>query len=70
MTPHPDQNDIDPYETPEYQEFLAECAKHCRCKQRICAGVLAGGMCDNEGWDDEMYLDDDLDRSYYDDEDY
>lgn len=33
-------------ESPEYEAFLVECAKHCRCTYMICSGVLAGGFCD------------------------
>lgn len=40
----------DPYDTPEYQAFVEEMAKHCHCEpvhRRPCDGVLAGGMCDD-----------------------
>lgn len=33
-------------QTPEYQAFLAECAKHCHCSMTICESVLAGGPCE------------------------
>lgn len=36
----------DPLDDPDCQRFLAECAKDCRCDDRPCAGVTAGGMCD------------------------
>lgn len=33
---------------PEYQAWVESMAKHCRCKHDCpCAGVLAGGLCDN-----------------------
>ncbi len=37
-----------PYDTPEYQQFVSEMAKHCDCAERFkpCDGVLAGGVCD------------------------
>lgn len=47
------------YETPEYQEFVDECSKRCRCSRGVCDGVLAGGFCDEiiedepEHWDEE-----------------
>jgi len=37
----------------EYQEFVAQVSKHCRCANGPCDGVLAGGMCDEIGEDDE-----------------
>lgn len=52
----------DPYSTPEYQGFLAECSKHCRCTHRVCDGVLAGGLCD-------MIIEDDRDEERFDRED-
>lgn len=41
-------SETDPYDTPEYQAFVEEMAKHCRCSPRYrpCDGVLAGGVCD------------------------
>jgi len=44
-TPKPEVPD---YETPEYQAFLSEMAKHCKCcpENCPCDGVLAGGLCD------------------------
>jgi hypothetical protein len=42
----------DPHDTDEYRAFVAEQAKHCRCCRDCtnadipCAGVLAGGVCD------------------------
>lgn len=43
----------DPYDTPEYQAFVEEMAKHCQClppHRCPCDGVLAGGICDKAGW--------------------
>ena len=47
----------------EYQAFLSECAKHCRCTHSICDGVLAGGFCD------EIIEDDSDEENYPRDED-
>ena len=45
-------------DTSEYQKFLADCAKRCRCTREICGGVLAGGLCDEMiEEDDEFYND-------------
>jgi hypothetical protein len=35
-------------ESPEYQAWVESMAKHCRCRNGDvpCAGVLAGGLCD------------------------
>ena len=52
------------YDTPEYQAFLAECAKHCRCTHDICEAVMAGAPCD------ERIEDDRDDYRYEDDEGY
>lgn len=44
----------DPYDTPEYQAFVEDMAKHCHClplDRRPCDGVLAGGPCDGFGYD-------------------
>lgn len=38
---------------PNYQKFVAEQAKHCRCTRGVCEGVLAGGPCDEDIEDDE-----------------
>jgi hypothetical protein len=33
---------------PQYQAWVESMAKHCRCSSdRPCAGVLAGGLCDD-----------------------
>lgn len=52
-----------PYENdPDYQRYLADCAKHCRCTFTLCGGVLAGGLCEeniqyDEFPDEEYYYD-------------
>ena len=51
--------DSDYYDSEEYQAFVAECAKHCRCTHTVCAGVLAGGFCDE-------LIEDDQDEENYD----
>ena len=39
---------------PEYQAFVEEQAKYCRCSHDSpCAGVLAGGMCDDIQLDED-----------------
>ena len=41
------------YDDPEYQKFVEEMAKVCKCtplSDRPCDGLLAGGLCD------EMHL--------------
>jgi len=45
----------DPCDDPEYQKWIEEMAQHCRCtpiSERPCAGVCAGGLCDEMHWDD------------------
>lgn len=37
----------DPYQSEDYQRFLAECAKECTCSHDICDSVLAGGVCED-----------------------
>lgn len=49
-------------ESEEYQAFLAECLKDCRCTHSICDGVLAGGLCDE-------IIEDDRDEENYEHED-
>ena len=52
----------DPLEDPKYQEWLEEMAKHCPCTpayNRPCEGVCAGGLCDDEQWDDAHWEPDD-----------
>ena len=47
---------IRPYDSREYQLFVEQMAQHCRCtplSDRPCAGVLAGGLCDDMHWDPE-----------------
>lgn len=45
----------DPYQTPEYQAFVASMVPHCHCSERNrpCDGLLAGGPCDGINDDDE-----------------
>jgi len=58
---------MNPYESRQYQAFVEEMAKHCTCtplSERPCAGVLAGGLCDDlhmgrEAGDDDNGDDDD-----------
>lgn len=38
--------DINPYETEDYQRYVAECSKHCYCDHEICEPVLAGAPCE------------------------
>lgn len=36
-----------PNDTPEYQSFVSEMAKYCKCEfDQPCDGVLAGGICE------------------------
>jgi len=58
-------NDENPLETPEYEAFLVETAKHCLAEFPPCPGCCAGGICD--GPPDE--LEDDFDCGHCDDED-
>lgn len=52
----------DPFDQPEYQDFVEECAKGCMCENAPCDGCLAGGVCDGPSpserdeevsWEDE-----------------
>jgi hypothetical protein len=59
---------MSPYETTEYQKFVATMVQHCNCASRYrpCDGVLAGGVCDNmqdepEDYEDREDCDNDLD---------
>lgn len=39
---------LDMTDDPEYQAWVESMAQHCRCSNdRPCAGVLAGGLCDD-----------------------
>lgn len=40
------ETEQDPYQSDDYQRFLAECAKHCHCDYDICDSVLAGAPCE------------------------
>ena len=58
FTPAPGSDvapESDILDDPEYQKWLIEMAEHCRCtpmSERPCAGVCAGGLCDDLHWDD------------------
>lgn len=53
------------FESPDYQRFVADMAKHCRCTHnRPCDGVLAGGMCDGVIDDDDDFEWNDSDDDY------
>lgn len=58
----------DPLDDPDMQKFIAECASHCKCDGTYspCAGVLAGGFCDNLQFNEDY---DDLDDDFYDAQD-
>lgn len=65
----PQADNYDPFDTPEYAEFVASLEKECKClpyERRPCDGLLAGGPCDmwghhgcgdmegdNKGWEDD-----------------
>lgn len=53
---------MDPFESEEYQVFIASMQKHCHCTGQNnpcpCDGVLAGGVCD-ERHDEPDYTNDD-----------
>ena len=49
----------DPYESDDYQRYVAECSKHCACDKDICDSVLSGGIC--EGRTQEDHDDDEPD---------
>ncbi len=59
---HGSANEDDYADSEEYQAFVAECAKHCRCTHTVCGGVLAGGMCDE-------LIEDDSEEGFYEDRD-
>lgn len=49
------------------EEFLESCAMDCRCEEPYqipCAGVTAGGLCDDMRYDDQQSSDD------YDDQEF
>lgn len=55
---------MDPTNDPDYQRFVSEMAKFCRCTTDVvCGGVLAGGPCDdlhyNDDEDEDDFPDDD-----------
>lgn len=58
----PNYPEGDYFESEEYQAFVADCAKNCRCTHSVCAGILAGGFCDEiieDDSDEENYPRDD-----------
>jgi len=48
-------NPPDPYQTDEYQQYVAECAKCCECSNEICESVLAGAPCEMRIHEDDEY---------------
>jgi len=60
---------LDMTDDPEYQAWVESMAQHCRCKDdRPCAGVLAGGLCDD--LQDDARDDDETPAERYDREVY
>lgn len=59
---NPDAHGVfeDPSQDPNYQRWIEELAKHCRCSCGPCDGLMSGGICD-EIVDPERDRDDDLD---------
>jgi len=56
----PGSDSVDMTDDPQYQAWVESMAKHCRCDHdRPCAGVLAGGLCDDLHDDDLSYHRDD-----------
>lgn len=54
----PQAEEQNPYDTPEYQAFVEEMAKDCKCyplEVRPCDGLLAGGPCDRMGQDSDFW---------------
>ena len=48
----PNAENYDPWDTPEYAEFVAKMEKLCKClphERRPCDGLLSGGPCDMWG---------------------
>lgn len=60
---------LDMTDDPEYQAWVESMAKHCRCAHDCpCAGVLAGGLCDDlqdDGRDDDETPAERYDREVY-----
>lgn len=55
----------DPFDSPEYQEFVNDLASECKCGcaecgNSPCDGLLAGGLCDGMGCTCNEYEDDDF----------
>lgn len=48
------------HDDPSYQAFVTDCARSCRCCRECgsdipCAGVMAGGICDEWCTCDDVY---------------
>lgn len=62
--PFSEHRDTDPFDEPEYHQFVDSMSQHCHCTafHSPCSGVLAGGPCDglkSFDVDDELIEDDD-----------
>lgn len=60
-TENADRYLTNPDDDPDYQKFVMEMARLCRCtpmSDRPCAGLLAGGHCDDLHLDREQEQDD------------
>ena len=56
----------DPTDDPAYQAWLADLATQCRCSHdRPCAGLMAGGFCDELDWSEDDYEIDFDDEGFY-----
>lgn len=42
----------EPFDSPEYQKFLEDMAKTCKCADAPCDGCLAGAPCDADTYGD------------------
>lgn len=56
----------DPYESEEYQGYVAGCVPLCHCDERYkpCDGILAGGICDGLRVEEDDFRDYDYDDYY------
>ena len=58
---------VDPTDDPDYQKFAEEMAVKCRCfplSDRPCAGLMAGGLCDQLGTDPATSPNSESDEDY------